>query len=230
MNNKTINWRDELIKIFPETTERTKGEHDEWCPKCNGIGLVRQGNYIVGCTNCYNKGIIKACECGNKVDKPYTICKDCRNRKEYEKEKERFNTAKKIPFDDYEGLFLWNNSVINKDDLKDELYSLIYDGEEPPAYIYATKKQKIFTDIDLVEVVAEKCEGGYEDMDTYFNYEDDDFIKAQELINKWLSKHESVLDVYYEDYGTAVLLDKVIADIRDQNKSVVIKTNGCQDR
>jgi len=221
MNNLTINWREDLIKLFPETTQRTKGEHDEWCPICNGIGLVNKGNCVVGCSACNGKGIIKACECGQKVDSPYyDTCSSCRSKKfkeqQEQKDRELFTVASKIPYEDYTGLFLWNDRAITKEDLEEELYSLIYDGEEPLTYIWGTKKQKVFTEIDLREVVADKCEDGYEDMADYFDYKDEDFVKAQELLNSWLTKHDSVTDIYYEDYKTAVSLNKVIEDIKQQ--------------
>lgn len=215
MENLTINWREELIKLFPDTTQRTKGEHDKWCSVCNGVGLINRGNYVVGCAGCNGEGIIKACECGQKIDRPYyDTCDSCRSKKfneqQEQKDRDRFEAATKIPFEDYEGLFLWGDRVIAKEDLEEELYSLVYDGEEPPSYIWGTKKHKVFTDIDLTEVVINKCEDGYEDMSSYFNFKDDDFIKAQELINSWLAKHDSVTDIYYEDYKTAVLLDVLV--------------------
>ena len=133
-------------------------------------------------------------------------------------EKERFEKAKKISFDEYEGFFLRGDRVINKEDLEDELCSMIYDNENPPNYIFATIPQKIFTGIDLEEVMSDKCEDGYEDMCSYFNYQDEDFLKAQELLNKWLVKHDSILDIYYEDFNTVVLLNDVIEDIKKQNQ------------
>lgn len=221
MNNLTINWREELIKLFPENTQRNKGEHDEWCSVCNGVGLINKGNYVVGCALCNGKGIKKACECGQKIDRTYyDMCDSCRSRKfkeqQAQKDRERFEAATKIPFEDYTGLFLWNERAITSEDLEEELYFLIYGGEETPTYIWGTEKHKVFTDIDLAEVVVGKCEDGYEDMSSHFDFKDEDFVKAQELVNLWLTKHDSVTDIYYEDYKTAVLLDKVIEDIKQQ--------------
>lgn len=221
VNELTINWREELIKLFPETTQRTKGEQDEWCPKCNGIGLIREDKHVVGCSACNGKGIKKACKCGQKIDRPYyDTCDSCRSKtwdeQQERKDRERFEAAVKIPFEDYTGLFLWNERAITKEDLEEELYSLIYGGEEAPTFIWGTKKQKVFTGISLAEVVTDKCEDGYEDMADYFDYKDEDFIKAQELLNAWLVKHDSVMDIYYEDFNTAVLLDKIIEEIKQQ--------------
>ena len=221
MNNLAINWREELIKLFPKTTQRTKGEYDEWCSKCNGLGLVNKGKYVDGCSACNGKGVKKACDCGQKIDYPYyDACSSCRSKKRNEwkkqKDKELFEAATKISFADYTGLFSWNDRVISKDDLEEELYSLAYDGEELPSYIWGTKKAKVFGNIDLTEVIAGKCEDGYEDMESFFDYKDQGFIKAQELLNIWLEKHDSVTDIYYEDHKVAVLLDKVIEDIKQQ--------------
>jgi hypothetical protein len=221
VNDLIINWREELIKLFPDTTQRTKGEHDEWCSVCNGLGLINKGNYVVGCTACNGRGVKKACECGQIIDRPYyDACSSCRSKKfneqQEQKERERFEAASKILFEDYTGLFLWNDRAITGEDLEEEMYSLIYDGEEPPNFIWGTEKHKVFKDIDLAEVVSNKCEDGYEDMSDHFDFKDVDFVKAQELLNLWLAKHDSATDIYYEDYKTAVLLDKVIEDIKQQ--------------
>jgi len=224
MNILKINWREDLISLFPDVTERVKRDNDEWCPVCKGIGLKRENNYIVGCTNCYGKGIIEACECGNKIDRRgYTTCKDCRDKKEQERIKERFEKAKKIKYEDYDGKFLWSDRVVDKEELEDELYTQLYDGEDVPGYIYATKIIKVFSHINLTEIIYDKCEDGYEDMYSYFNYNDEDLDKAQDYLNKWIKKHENVLDCYYEDFSTIVLLDDVIKKLKEELKSQLIK-------
>ena len=216
LETKNISWREEIIKLFPDTTERIKNDNEEWCPKCNGLGLIRENKYIVGCTTCCGKGVIKLCECGQKIDKPYTICKSCRDKKEQEKEKERFEKAEKINYENYDGNFLWNDRVLDKEALEDELYTIIYGKKEPPIYVYATKEEKVFNFIDLVDIVADKCEDGYEDMDENFDYKDSDFLKAQELVDKWLNKHEENLYCYYEDYNKVITLDEIIQKLKKE--------------
>jgi len=219
VNKLTINWREEIIKLFPETTTRTKGENDEWCHVCKGLGLIARDSHIVGCSVCNGTGIEKPriCECGRKIEYPFkTMCEMCREEFYRKLREGRFEKANKIPFKDYKGMFLWDDTVMTKEDLEEALYTAIYDGEAPPNYIWGTKKEKLFTSIDLAEVIVNKCEDGYEDMETYFNYADTDFVKAQELLDAWIAKHNSILDMYYEDYTTAVLLDEVIEDIKQQ--------------
>lgn len=217
----TINWREELIKLFPKTTKRTKGGKDDWCSVCNGLGLINKGSHIVGCSACNGKGIIKACECGQAIDRPYyDACTSCCSKKQREqqeqKERERFEAATKVPFEDYSGLFLSDGMVIDKKSLEEELYDLIIGGEDAPTYIWGSQKYKVFSGIDLKEVVYSKCEEGYEDMDGYFDYKDKDFVKAQELLDRWLKKHDAITDIYYDDYKTAVLLDTVIEKTKNQ--------------
>ena len=219
MDTLTINWREQIISLFPDATTRTKREHDEWCSVCNGLGLINQGNCVVVCIACNGKGFKGSCECGKKIGRSnYDTCDDCREKerkeKQFKREQELFQAATKISFKDYTGFYLWNDRAINKDDLEEEIYSLIYDGEEPPAYIWGTKKNKVFGNIDLAEVVTDKCEDGYEDMSTYFDFKDDGFVKAQELVNDWLLRHDSVTDIYYDDYKTVVILDDLIESIK----------------
>lgn len=232
--------------LLPKQLEKDLTENERVCTTCKGLGiLIRDNEYglksepwirgfpykhqsLHPCPDCYN-GVQRVCKyCGQPGSRIYTRPeKHCncegaraeRDREAAQKEKELFEAATKVPFDDYSGLFLRDDRVITKEDLEDELCSLIYSGEEPPAYIWATKKEKVFTDIDLIDVVESNCEDGYEDMSSYFDYEDEDFIEAQELLSSWLMRHNDVLDVYYEDYRTAVMLEKVIKEIRDQINS-----------
>jgi len=211
--------------MFPEITTREKKEHDEWCPKCNGIGLVRNGNYIEGCSNCFGKGIIKACECGNKIEKNYyTHCKKCRDKHEEERRLENFNKANKIDYKDYDGLFLWNERVVNKEDLEEYIYDMIYDGEEVPTYIPATYQATVFDEIDLYDVVNNKCEDGYEDMESRFDYNSPKFQEAQKLVNKWLDENSDVLNVWYEDSKNLVILTDVIEKLKKEyEKNKIVK-------
>lgn len=218
MNNLTINWREELIKLFPETTHRTKRENDEWCPVCHGIGLVNKGSYVVGCLSCNGTGVTKVCSCGQKTYND--VCSSCRfkelQEQQMERERELFEKATKIPFKDYTGVFLWKERVIDGDALEEEIDSMLFDGEEPPDYLWGTEKHKVFSGIDLEEVVLSKCEDGYEDMGDYFNFQDESFLMAQKSLDLWLEKHDSATDIYYEDCKTAVLLDDLIEAIKQE--------------
>lgn len=218
MNNKLINWRKSLIELFPEATERVKSEKDEWCPTCNGLGLVKTGNSIGVCYTCNGTGIIKSCECGGKIKRGYTLCENCIKEKEAKKENERFENANKIRFEDYDGLFLWGDNVVDKDELIDIVCDQIFDYGEAMKYVYATKKYKLFDKIDLIDIIIDKCEDGYEDIETYFNFKDSDLIKAQKHLDKFIKKHEGILDIYYEDYNNVVLLEDLIKKIDSEVK------------
>ena len=217
MENK-IMWREEIIKLFPETTEKIKSEHDEWCLKCNGLGLIRENDYIVGCKACYGKGIIKACACGNKIDhKGYSICKECRDKKDQEKAKERYNRAKKINYKDYRGKFIDGDRVIDKDCFEDDLYASIENGEEYPTWVWATKKEICFNTIDIQDIIIDHCEDGYEDIQTFLDLKSEKLEEAQKLINEWEEENKEQMYCYYET-NEIVLLYELIKEIKQQIK------------
>ena len=89
MDKKIINWKEEFIKMFPETTERVLKSNYKWCEKCSGVGFTRHGVYISFCNACLGRGQIGLCseECGNDRKYPLTICKECDSKKEYYRKK-----------------------------------------------------------------------------------------------------------------------------------------------
>lgn len=193
------------------------------CPKCKGLRFVltQRGkeSYIESCNDCYNGKhyVCKHCGTSNKTD--YCNCDGTKKEKEIEEQKkelERFDKAEKINYKEYGGMFIWNDRAINKEDLEEELYEIIYNGEELPRYIYATRKEYIDVGVDLCDKISDNCLDGYEDMETYLDMKSDKLIQAQELIDEWIKEQGDLLYSYIEDYSRAVLLDEIIEEIRKE--------------
>lgn len=217
MDNKIINWKEEFIKLFPENTERQLKDNHKWCEKCNGLGFFRQGIYIDFCNSCRGTGQIELCTegCGREKNSPYTVCDICRAKKDFEKEtakeKELFEKAQKVKFADYEGMFLKNERVIDKEDFADDLYYKIKDEEEYPMYVYGTYKEPVMS-IDFNQVINDSCEEGYEDMTDQLDY--DGVEEIQKSIDQWIEKQGEANYCYYES-NVVVLLDDLIVEIKE---------------
>lgn len=199
-------------------------DNEKICPICKGLRFTykQEGEhgYINSCTDCYNGKVYECKYCGklNKTD--WCDCEGANNeriKQEQQKELERFNKANKIKYKDYNGKFIWNNRVIDIEEVRDNLYYMIKNKEETPNYLYAIDTEPVFSRIDLEEIVREKCEDGYEDMETYL-YFNDTFNEAQKLLDKWIEEQGETLDCYYEDYKIVVLLDDLIEDIKNDIK------------
>lgn len=208
------------------------------CSKCNGLQFiyVQEGEigYIKNCNRCYNgkQYICNHCGKSNKTDR--CDCKkaeqerrDIFNNKESERDKELFDKATKIKFNDYEGKFILPNSDFIQD--SDGVYEWLYNEikcqeksyRELPKYLWSTKAESVFN-LELKEIISDKCDDGYEDMYSNLDTNDEDLIKAQEYIDKWYEKQGDMVNTYYEDYTCAVLLDDLIEesrkDIEKENK------------
>lgn len=193
------------------------------CPTCKGLRFVltQRGKnaYIENCKDCYNgrNYICKHCGKLNKTDR--CDCEGFREEKRFEedkKEQERYNKADKINYKDYDGYFLWNERAIDKDDLEEELYDIIYNGEEPPKYIYATVKDTINVGIDICDEISNNCSDGYEDMIDNLDMDSEKLQQAQTLIDEWVAEQGSALDCYYEAHSRVVLLDEIIEELRKE--------------
>jgi hypothetical protein len=195
------------------------------CLTCKGLRfvLIQRGNhaYIENCKDCYNgkNYICKYCGKYNKTD--HCDCEGAKNERKLEeqkKEQERFDKAEKINYSDYYGYFLWNERAIDKDDLEEELYDIIYNGEEPPKYIYATTKDSINVGINIYDEISNNCSEGYEDMEDNFDMDSDKLKQAQTLIDEWVEEQGTALDCYTEDYSKVVLLDEIINKLKEEIK------------
>ncbi|MDV3428421.1 MAG: hypothetical protein LIR50_15605 [Bacillota bacterium] len=201
------------------------------CPTCKGLRFVLEQRgkqaYIESCSNCYNGKVYVCKYCGKHNQTNYCNCDKAREErhkefilKEIKKDLERFKKAKKIKFNDYNGYFFipdYEGRVYDSDEVYDWLYNKIkYDklsNEELPTYLWSTSPEPVFN-IDLEDILHDKCEEGYEDMESFLNTDDKDFKLAQKHIDIWYKKQGDAVNTYCEDYNVAILLDDAITEIR----------------
>lgn len=207
--------------------------NEEICPTCHGLRFIfkQEGDrgYIANCLDCYN-GKVYICKfCGKKNKTDYCDCKEARaerdkefNLRENKKDLERFQKAKKINFNDYNGfLFIPDNNerVYTVDEVYDWLCDRIkYDklsDEDLPEFLWGASSEPVFG-VNLEDIIYDKCEEGYEDMDSCLNFNSESFKKAQEYIDKWYKEQGNAVNIYYENYNIAVLLKDVIKEIREK--------------
>lgn len=217
-----INWREEFIKLFPEETERKLIDNHKWCPDCKGIGFKKNRGYIEFCSACDGMGQIELCKnkCGHEKAKYADFCEECQKKVaktfEEKRKKKNYDKATKINFDDYQGKFLINETVYDKDEIEDIIWDSVLENEEPVKYLYGTYKEPVMS-INFEDVIRDACEEGYEDMTDYLDY--DGVEEMQILIDKWIKKQGENNYCYWEDNKTVVLLDNLIDKVKAKVKS-----------
>lgn len=222
-------------ELFDEITDRlilSLKDNEIPCPTCRGLRFIYRQNgshgCVEGCGDCYNgkQYVCKYCGKSNKTD--YCECKDAEKERRIQENKERneeeqklLKKAKKIKFEDYKGKFILDDSsfVTDADGVWEWLHEKIqYEGvtdEQLPKYLWGTCPEPVF-DLNLCEIIEDKCENGYEDMYSYLNVDDEDLDKAQEHLDKWYEKQGDSVNIYYQDATIAVLLDDLIKEIRKE--------------
>jgi len=205
-----INVRDKLLETFPETTDKRLHENNKWCPDCKGLGFKPKDDDISICYTCKGSGQIELCinGCGKDRYRHHTRCEKCQDKYDNEmllvKEKQRFNKATKVSFAEYDGKFLINERVVDKEELLEILEEKMSDMSPLPEYIYGTTSRPVMN-IDFRDVVSRECEEGYEDMTDYLDFTGVDEIQL--LIDNWIGLQGDHNCCYDEDVHTAVILD-----------------------
>jgi len=219
-------------ELFNELTDRLiipLEDNEIACPTCKGLRLIykqknnKEGD-IISCPDCYTGKLYVCKYCGKANKTDHCDCKKAQEErdnefriKEANKELELFKKAKKINFNDYNGYFILEEDcpVRDSDDVCDWLYDRIKFNEDVPEYLWATQSEPVFT-MDLEDILYDKCEEGYEDMESHLDTNDDDFIAAQEHLDKWYKKQGDSVNIYYEDHNVVVLLNDVIKEVRER--------------
>ena len=196
------------------------------CPSCKGLTYIliesHDKAHIKSCRLCYTGKLYTCKYCGCNYKSSQCECKDAereRSNKFYteqaNKELEAYNKANKRNFKDYDGKFLLGSDeyVKDKDDIEAWIYQKLIDGEDIPEYVWATESDEVFT-IDLLEVISDKCEYGYDDMYDRLDTKSELLVKAQELISQWEDEQGESMNVYSETNKVAVLLGDIVEEIR----------------
>lgn len=225
-------------ELFNELTSKLiipLEDNETICPICRGLRLIyKQTNdkegYVQTCSGCYNGKLYVCKHCGKPNKTDWCSCNKAQkerdekfNQEQSKKEQDAFAKARKIKFADYNGKFILNENDFVKD--SDDVYEWLYDlikyenvsDEELPKFLWATKSEPVF-DLDIYDIILNKCEDGYDDMYSCLDTGDIDLVKAQEYLDKWYKKQGDSVNVYYEDYDVAVLLDDIIREIGEEIK------------
>jgi hypothetical protein len=203
-------------------------ENEIPCPECKGLHFVfvekNNSGYIESCRRCYTGKLFvcKYCGTANKTD--HCNCKEAqeeRNNKFYceqtKKDFDAYQKAEKIHYRDYDGKFILEDSEYVKDidDVAEWIYEQISEGNDVPQYLWATESSPHFS-IDLLDVISDKCEDGYEEMYEHLDTSSHLIVEAQELIEKWEKEQGDSLNIYYKDYTKAILIKDLVEEIKKE--------------
>jgi len=203
-------------------------ENEILCPECKGLhfAFVEKGDtgFIETCRCCYIGKLFVCKHCGKTNKTDHCNCKEAQEERsnkfrceQVQKDYERYQKAEKIHYKDYDGKFIIKDSEYIKDidDVAEWIYEQIIEGNDIPEYLWATESTPHFS-IDLLDVIYNKCEDGYEEMYEYLNTSSHLIVEAQELIDKWEKEQGESLCIYCEDYTKAVIIKDLIEEIRKE--------------
>lgn len=196
-------------------------ENEIICPDCLGLRfiLIEQNDkgYIESCQKCYT-GKVNVCNYCGQYSKMLCPCKQSREErdmiyhsKQAQKELEAYQKAEKISFNDYDGKFLLESDdyVKDKHDIEEWIFERLLDGLDVPDYLWATESEPVFT-IDLLDIISQNCEDGYEDMYDHLDTDNHLLSQAQNLISKWEKGQGESLNIYTITYKKAVLMKDLV--------------------
>lgn len=167
-----------------------------YCQKCR----------IVHKTKAWADQCCPPCACGAEREKGYAYCRPCLDRRESEREQEKFAKAQKIPAKDYAGwVFCDGTGNSGYHESVDEFLEYWEDNrdedDEKPEYVWACEENH-FVFVDVADITERICENGWEDMDP------DSLNGLKELeaaIDAFNKANESVVS-YDPDYTRAIIL------------------------
>jgi hypothetical protein len=139
----------------------------------------------------------RICDCGAECPQCYTVCDDCRRKKEREREAERFAKAEKVTewngaiYSDGRG---WNEGFFaNVEDLEDWLACEEEDdGSQPdrPEYVW-TCDDKPFCQLEYDHIIENATQEAYEDWDAGNISGEKELKAAIEAFNEANKEHVS---------------------------------------
>jgi hypothetical protein len=205
-------------------------ESEILCPKCKGLRfiLVEKNNsvYIESCGHCYTGKLYVCKHCGEGTMSDHCNCQKATEERDMEfrtkqaqKEAEAFKNAEKIHYKDYKGYYILDDEehVREDDDLEEWIYEKLENGDDIPEYLWAVEGIP-HVSIDLLDVISDKCEDGYEDMYSCLDTNSHLLTEAQELIEKWENEQGDNLCTFYETYKKAVIIKDLVDEIRKEIK------------
>jgi len=220
--------RTEYIDVdFNLKLKKDLQEDEVICPHCGGTGLQVDDNpfglkeenskihfphkqqTIVNCRYCYN-GVQKKClHCGEILNRQKYQC-DCekseqeRSNKQYEKDLETWNKAKKIflkqALEDYRMIYIEDYDIyISTDELEDWLTDRINTDK---LWIYGTYSLDL--SIDASNILEDACSDLHEDARDNISVQNEE--ELQELLDHWCNNNKQGTTTYYPNYEVGVKL------------------------
>ena len=213
-------------------------EHEIICPHCGGTGLQIDNNpfglrkegerpdygnlfphkkqTIVGCRHCYNGVQSKCLHCNKIFEKQEYRC-DCekskqeRDQKQYEKDLEIWNKAKKITFEqalnDYTLVYIENyEKYLAPEEIQEYLDDKEFDNEpiqRDKIWIYGTSVMDM--SIDASDVIENACSDLHEEAESNISNKDRETL--QKFLDLWCENNKQGTTTYYADYKIGILLD-----------------------
>lgn len=149
---------------------------------------------------------VKACPCGQLIERSYHLrCNACYAQMEADKEKARFEKAKKLTIEEYDGPVYWDG---HSGDIGDGYFSDVealldyceQEGRDVPEYAWACDKEEMKLNAD--GIVENATSNMFED--AYDHVPNKDIVSLQAYLDVWCK--EVGLVTWSDDHGRAVLL------------------------
>ncbi len=198
------------------------------CPDCKGMRFVYTEDdgkgCIKTCRRCHTGKLYVCKHCGVSNSTNYCYCNKAREERymkisteQAKKEAKAFQSAEKIHYKDYDGKFLLEGSNYVKDieDVEEWIYDMLTEGTEPPEYLWAVEKEQCFS-IDLLDIIFNKCDDGYEDMYDCLDTKSPLLEQAQKLITRWEKEQGDSLCVFHTTYKKAIIIKDLVEEIRKE--------------
>jgi len=140
----------------------------------------------------------RICECGAECPQYYTVCDDCRRKKDIARERARFDAAEKLT--------AWSGPVCEPHGDRyarniDELLDLL-DEDETPEYVWTCSERPV-CHLDYDSIIEGATSDAYEDFDPGSLDGEAELMKALEVFNA--ANKENV--VWEPDYKKALVLE-----------------------
>jgi hypothetical protein len=207
------------LEIMIRGREETTGYA---CPVCGVLWMfdkddtdeLKENHYKAAKQHCQD-----TCACGGKLEKYWTMCKDCREKAAVAKEKERFEEAEKIPVSDYGDPVNWSD---HSGDMTGEGFFsnteavIEYceeEGFELPAYVWACKRYVFTLDADSILSQQMEQQDMFEDAIDCVPQADYDRLAA--FLKDWSKGLDLV--TWMVDFSRAIVLEPRPPKVNDED-------------